>query len=141
MGDKLPRYEMWRQYVNHAKIAYLRVEDIRDWAKKSRRFGRRHVFHGTLQVGSRGPRRDMSVPWYVVSHPWIANSHPDPEGHQLRQLKSELDRIGAPDNGLVFYDYSSLYQGHRTDEQHELFKRALEGFEHTFVTFPKSVIV
>ena len=48
---------------------------------------------------------------YVVSYTWSATDHPSPGGAKMRELAAVLDRLGASDDGGVFFDFPSLPQG------------------------------
>lgn len=61
----------------------------------------------------------------IVSHAWLAAGHPDPEGLQLADLIAEFERLNVPDGALVFYDFASLPQRPRTQNEEERFQAAL----------------
>lgn len=61
-----------------------------------------------------------------ISHRWITPHHPDPEGLQLKELQHRLATIyknEIPNDCVVFYDYCSLFQKPRTDEENLVFYR------------------
>jgi len=71
-----------------------------------------------------------AVPW-VVSHAWLGKEHADPMGQQVAEVVQLLQRLGARDADLVFYDYGSMHQrsvlgeDDRTEEQLGSFKKQL----------------
>ena len=60
-----------------------------------------------------------------VSHRWITEVHPDPNGIQLQELHRRLEALGQQDtsfkDALIFYDYSSMLQSPRTAEEDRQF--------------------
>jgi hypothetical protein len=69
----------------------------------------------------------------AISHCWLSPEHPDPDGYHLRLLAQLLDRRVAyigPDSGVaIFFDYCSLYQKERTEDEEEVFTESLKWCE------------
>jgi hypothetical protein len=63
----------------------------------------------------------------AISYCWANRNHPDEHGEQLQRLRRPLELM-VPSWCVVafFLDWCSLYQGDRTEEQQEAFKRALK---------------
>ena len=60
---------------------------------------------------------------FVVSYTWSATKHPSPAGAKVRELVAILDRLGASDDGGVFFDFASLPQGDMTErDKHDKHK-------------------
>ena len=62
--------------------------------------------------------------------PWLQPDHPDPKGEWLALIATALKSVLAPSKNRknvvgMLWDFPSLYQHPRTDEQTELFKQAL----------------
>lgn len=68
-----------------------------------------------------------------VSHRWITPIHPDPDGAQLRELQQRLAALHQEnhelENAVVFYDFCSLLQRPRTNDEEALFYRDLASLE------------
>jgi len=65
------------------------------------------------------------VPMMVsVSHMWMSQVHPDPNGFMLKSLLLALDLLNE-DNVAIFIDWCSLYQNIRTLQEEEAYKRSL----------------
>merc|ERR1712070_721532 len=62
----------------------------------------------------------------IISHGWLDPGHPDP----LCKRRADAEQIDYP---YVFWDFLSLYQADRTDDQKRAFKLAL-GNMHLFYT-------
>jgi hypothetical protein len=77
------------------------------------------------------PPDSVPKPWPIVyvSHRWIAQDHPDPDGGQLRELQSRLGELlrqePALGDWLVFLDYASLPQKPRSADDDAVFRRGL----------------
>merc|ERR1719491_2853974 len=87
-----------------------------------------------------------NVTCWIVSHPWLAKQHPDVDGQQLAMLLEKLDRNGANDTDLVFYDYFSMYQrgwekDDRTEPEKRLFSVSLKAINTLYTTPGCKVIV
>jgi len=110
--------ERFLDYLKRARIGWVRVRYLRELGRGGARIPRRQeVPRAELAVaGERGVPEDLGASGrWVVSHPWRSARHPDPDSGQLASLVGELDRLGAADTDLVFYDYASLYQHDVTD--------------------------
>ena len=74
-----------------------------------------------------------------VSHCWETREHPDPCGHQLEQIANCTSLYHAA-HGVpvwVFYDYVSLFQFVRNDEQERAYQDAMSDM-HLFYTHEMS---
>ena len=63
-------------------------------------------------------------------------AHPDPEGVSLREYVEILDREGALDDDVIFWDWVSLFQNGaegRTEQETRLFKMALSGMVKAYI--------
>ena len=85
------------------------------------------------EAHGRSGQRQVAIPLIAVSHYWRTKSHPDPQGETLAILKTALDlrwdeftRCGVSDLG-IFFDFSSLFQHPRTEEQARIFSKSLKG--------------
>lgn len=67
-------------------------------------------------------RGDRSIG--VLSHGWLSTAEPDPDGKRLGLLRRAL--VLEPQIEAVFWDYGSLHQRPRDDEQQSAFVRALD---------------
>lgn len=144
------RRSRWRKLNRRARIAWVRVEAVRAWARAGRRIPRRQALrHGEYVVGAGLTfARMRRARCFVVSHAWLSLEHPDPHGTQLLELVAELNRLGAADADLIFYDFCSLPQidktQHpwipRTAEEDRQFGAALEGM-HMLYTFPYTKVL
>ena len=60
-------------------------------------------------IGSTGfPRsrgEDLVKHRFVLSHPWLSKSHPDPNGTKLQVLVQQLEMLNASDDDAIFIDY------------------------------------
>ena len=91
---------------------------------------------------------DWGLLFVAISYRWLTAEHPDPEGFHLAILARvaalylkpnnaqgrhlsplveafERASVGTPPDFAVLWDFGSLHQKPRTDEQYELFKRGL----------------
>jgi len=68
-----------------------------------------------------------------VSHRWITPKHPDPNGEQLLELQRRLNTLTEQckilERIIIFYDYCSLPQRPRTDQEDAIFYRDLTSLE------------
>ena len=85
------------------------------------------------EAHGRSGQRQVAIPLIAVSHYWRTKDHPDPHGETLAILKTALDqrwdeftRCGVSDLG-IFFDFSSLFQHPRTEEQARIFGKSLKG--------------
>ena len=60
----------------------------------------------------------------ILSHGWLTASHCDPEGARLAVVVRALEQY--PQLQALFWDYASMYQRPRTDDQDGTFRRALD---------------
>ena len=105
----------WRKYITKARIRWVRAGAFRRWANGHQLFPRaQQLLAPDFVVGGDCLGR------LIVSHGWLDESHPDPDGTQLRDLVQEMDRLGVSDDELVFLDYCSLPQ---IDKRHPDFQR------------------
>jgi len=85
------------------------------------------------EAHGRSGQRQVAIPLIAVSHYWRTKDQPDPHGETLAILKTALDqrwdeftRCGVSDLG-IFFDFSSLFQHPRTEEQARIFGKSLKG--------------
>jgi len=69
-----------------------------------------------------------------VSHRWLSDVNPDPEGVQFNKIKD------LSYDGLVFYDFSSIPQRPRTHQEGEFFKFFLNEMQKFIVLYDVYVI-
>ena len=62
---------------------------------------------------------------FAVTHKWLSEEHPDPDGFHLARLVDVLTNEKADDDDGVFFDWSSLYQKPRSEHEERLFKEGL----------------
>ena len=72
--------------------------------------------------------RDIKSQVVAISYPWLTPTHPDPHGFHMKRIGVYLRKWFIADAASyeygdlgLFWDYSSLYQRPRTDEQQRLF--------------------
>jgi len=127
---------VFRDYVREAQIKWVRAGVFRRWNAQSQRMSRSQELHeDDFVVGGETLGR------VVVSHPWLSKRHPDPNGHQLKDLVDELDRLSIGDDELVFYDYCSLSQVPRSQAETNLFRRALNDMHLLYTMGDAKVLV
>ena len=81
----------------------------------------------------------LNAELFGVSHRWLsATTNPDPKGEKLRDLVAILDREGAADTDLIFYDACSLHQKFRNDSSSEPGRTDLEEELFQWATNPES---
>ena len=94
----------------------LKLNKVRQWTRMKR--------YQDLEVDEfeddDGCLTDFEHHVYFISHRWLSSSHPDPEGTQLKRLKSLPD-----DHALIFYDYSSVPQELRDPTEQFVFHACL----------------
>jgi len=59
-----------------------------------------------------------------VSHPWLTQEHPDPNGNMRQFLTSVITAAG--ENFAIFYDWCSLYQDKRSPLEEKAYQRCLD---------------
>jgi len=62
----------------------------------------------------------------AVSHRWELKDEPDPTGAQTREVRDMLCQANNADIKYVWLDWWCLYQGERSDIEHEEFKTMLQ---------------
>lgn len=68
-----------------------------------------------------------SLPIVALSYMWLTPHHPDPDGATLRLVGEALTDRALNKRGIgVFWDFASLYQKPRTEEQDQLFRQGLQ---------------
>uniref|UniRef100_A0A0G4H219 Uncharacterized protein n=1 Tax=Chromera velia CCMP2878 TaxID=1169474 RepID=A0A0G4H219_9ALVE len=87
-----------------------------------------------VRVGSGDFPARSGVRIVCLSYAWLSKSHPDPECFHLRRLVEALTQMWwaretHASSVLVFWDYISLFQKDRTEEEENLFKAALSKLE------------
>ena len=78
---------------------------------------------------------------FVLSCCWLTPGHPDPTGFRLKQLLEVLKKENAHPRDGVFWDWVTLYQRPRTDDQEKLFKMGLKASIQVFSSFRVGCIV
>ena len=142
------RYCMWRRdyfrwcaVVNEAKIRWVKVEALRRWHRNGQHIPRMQdlargdyvdIAHGTCQ-------KDRNR--FVISHAWLSAGEPDPTREQLKALVAELDRVGALDTDVAFYDHTSIPQVPRTEEETQHFTIALQNMNLLYTLEGTRVLV
>jgi hypothetical protein len=58
----------------------------------------------------------------IISHIWETKIHPDPTASQFREIKNLLNKSKY---SAVFYDYSCLFQSHKTEDETRNFRDCL----------------
>jgi len=61
----------------------------------------------------------------VISHAWLSPTHPDADDVRAKDLRRAILHAESDNTETLFFDYLSLYQSPRTDEQTMLFRQAL----------------
>jgi len=94
-----------------------------------------HAFVPVAEVTMEKLKRDL----VSISHAWLSRNHPDPTGCHLRLFRTggpihELIPAVTLDEKCVFWDFVSLFQVPRNDEQERLFKMALESMHCVYGT-------
>ena len=69
--------------------------------------------------------------YLAVSHRWESSEAPDTQGVQLRSVRKYL--MQHPQVRWVWYDYWSMPQGQRTDDEQREFKRMLYHMDLLYV--------
>ena len=107
--------------------AFISVAELRKMYSKSKAvYGKGHRFEA------------KPLPIVAVSHWWRTKAHPDPKADTLKVVALQLNyllterfssgstckEMGLRDFG-VFFDYGSLFQEPRTEEEQAAFKRSL----------------
>ena len=142
------RYYMWRReysrwcaVVNEAKIRWVKVEALRRWHRNGQHIPRMQdlVRGDYVDVAYGTWRKDRNR--FVISHAWLSAGEPDPMREQLKALVAELDRLAALDTDVVFYDYASIPQVPRTEEQTQQFKIALQNMNLLYTLEGTRVLV
>ena len=82
------------------------------------------------------------LPIISVSHPWQQPDNPDPKGVNLKILAEACQCFleggyPGPRNYAVFFDFCSLYQWPRSDNQDKLFGFALQTMLTWWVHTPR----
>ena len=135
------RYSAWCTLLNNGRIRWVKVAALRRWSRTRQRIPRmQDLADGDYDVFAHGTwEKDRRR--FVISHAWLAEGHPDPSLQQLHALVSELDRLGAPDSDVVFYDYASIPQKDRTPAEELLFLTALRGMNLLYTLEGTRVLV
>jgi len=125
------------EYMDTSKIAWIKVGYLRDLQRQEKKFVRRQELPEGKYVKSEASLLAKTGLRFVVSHPWLAREHPDPEGLQLRALVEELRQKKARDDDLVFISYSSMYQHDHRDKGLQELKDAIRRGEKKKEDLPK----
>lgn len=95
-----------------------------------------HTFHVTdprIQVnGIPGKEPFFNEP-IAISHRWLSYDKPDPDGLQFQEFLSICEQIGLHDCQPFMFDYCSLPQHPRTNEEEEYFRKQLPIFLKEFI--------
>ena len=68
-----------------------------------------------------------------ISYCWLSKEHPDPDGWHLSYLGRMLELFTtAYGDSAVFFDFCSLYQHPRTEEEDARFHKSLRGLKHLY---------
>jgi len=136
-----PGYSEWCTLLNEAEIRWVKVEALRRWRRAGQRIPRMQDLAAGDYVDRTYGDVEQDLRRFVVSHAWLAQGDPDPTMEQLDAIVSELDRLGAPDSHVVFYDYASIPQHPRTEDETRLFKIALKGMNLLYTVEGTRVLV
>lgn len=103
-------------FCTSSQVAWVTVAYIRSFVRSDNAspFPRRQELpRGCFYIGlpPENARR------FVVSHPWACEHHPTPSGERIRSLKNALDVANAVDTDAVFFDYASLFQRSRPQQE------------------------
>uniref|UniRef100_A0A7S1F6A1 Uncharacterized protein n=1 Tax=Noctiluca scintillans TaxID=2966 RepID=A0A7S1F6A1_NOCSC len=77
------------------------------------------------------PEQGRCVLFVALSYRWLSKEHSDPDGFHLNIVQHMMRRMMEEDDGdatmdfAMFIDFSSLFQGERTQEQNDLFQKGL----------------
>eukprot|EP00450_Noctiluca_scintillans_P019823 CAMPEP_0194529166 /NCGR_PEP_ID=MMETSP0253-20130528/65777_1 /TAXON_ID=2966 /ORGANISM="Noctiluca scintillans" /LENGTH=368 /DNA_ID=CAMNT_0039374283 /DNA_START=136 /DNA_END=1243 /DNA_ORIENTATION=+ len=134
-------YSEWCTLLNEAEIRWVRVEALRRWSRTGQRIPRMQDLASGDYVDRTCGNVKRDGGRFVVSHAWLAKGDPDPTRVQLDAIVSELNRLGAPDSDVVFYDYASIPQPPRTEDETRLFKIALKGMNLLYTLQGTRVLV
>ncbi|CAK0818883.1 unnamed protein product [Prorocentrum cordatum] len=78
-------------------------------------------------IGSMGfPRargEDLVENRFVLSHPWLSKSHPDPKGAKLQVLVQQLNVLHASNDDAVFIDYMGLPQNDKMHPDYDMWEK------------------
>jgi len=81
-------------------------------------------------------RQDRSV--FALTYPWLTARTPDPEGdrvHIVRQFFLDLQNTGRlPQSAGLFWDFASLPQWPRTEDEDRIFGEGLQGMAHLYAS-------
>jgi len=84
-----------------------------------------HVADPRIEVPGVVPVKPFYNSPIAVSHRWLSENHPDPNGMHCRELLALSENMGLLDCQTFFIDYCSLPQSPRTSEEDALFRREL----------------
>lgn len=73
-----------------------------------------------------------SLPIICLSYMWLTPKHPDPRGDTLRLVGKALHAYCGTREYGVFWDFCSLFQHDRTEEEQKLFKKSLQYLAHFY---------
>ncbi|CAE7699705.1 unnamed protein product, partial [Symbiodinium sp. CCMP2456] len=83
-----------------------------------------HTAHMSVMIRHPEPRR-VKVHFVSISHMWESMQHPDPWRFQLDAIVEEFRPRLLDSVVWIFYDFVSLHQYTRNEDQERLFRRAL----------------
>ncbi|CAE7803819.1 unnamed protein product [Symbiodinium sp. CCMP2592] len=83
-----------------------------------------NTFHMSVMIRHPEPRR-VKVHLVSISHMWESMEHPDPWRFQLDAIVEEFRPRLLDSVVWIFYDFVSLHQYSRSEDQERLFRRAL----------------
>ncbi|CAE7762266.1 ANKRD44 [Symbiodinium sp. CCMP2592] len=84
------------------------------------------TFHVSIMLSHPAPRR-VTVHFVSVSHVWESMQHPDPWRFQLQSVVDKHRSRLVDSVVWVFFDFLSLYQYDRDQDQDRVFRQALKG--------------
>lgn len=88
-------------------VAWVKAGYVRRLARCKGVLARRQELpEGALHVGV--PPDNVEL--FSVSSCWLSPAHSDPEGSKVAELAALLDREGADDHDLIFWDWCSMHQ-------------------------------
>ena len=117
INHRASQYGLDLERASQMQYRLLKLSKVRQWD----RMKRYQDLAADEYEDSNGDLTDFEQHLYFVSHRWLSSSHPDPEGTQLKRLKSLRDN-----DALLFYDYSSVPQETRDSTEQFVFDACLE---------------
>eukprot|EP00439_Symbiodinium_sp_Y106_P055625 s1688_g7.t1 len=118
-GKALPRrQEAEKERTNTGASALVAASELRQVDVNP------ETFHTSIMISDPVPRR-LTVRFVSISHVWESMQHPDPWRFQLQSVVDKY-RLRLADSVVwIFFDFLSLYQYDRDEDQDRVFKLGL----------------